>query len=800
MAEVRPDQRGRVEVRAREVGALEVRPDRFASARFACARFAPTRLAPTRFARLRLAPERFAWARFAVFRVARERFASVEEAPARFAKARFALSRRARVSSRAQGWPWPGWLGEVAPVRSAPARLALRRSACARFHRARSACGQDVHACFGAILQLERGGEWVAASATAERPTATARGMIEREARRTAAKPIPSTRATDSRPRAAEPFDEARVLTRRESRSIISCTTNLVQLVGQLSAVARRPRKLQPLLAAPAGITNRGGWMHRFRWPAGVAVLALMVAFGIVATAASSHRAVTKTITPSPVWTAAQLSAPAGDNWLEYYGSLNGNRYSSLNQITTSNVSALKQVWQMSLGTCTAAIIAGDPVIPGRTARGDQQPDELRLDGVEPGRGRRRALHDQRSAGPGLRDRRGDRRDHLELDALVRRRGPEQRGAVHARQRWPHAGRRSRRGQGLLRASRTAASSRSTRSPASRSGRPRSGRTRTTRRSPAPRSTSTAWSSPVTARATAAATARRSRPSGPRTARASGPGAPIPSPGQPGYKTWTNNGKGGNGSTLYGGGSFWESPIVDTNRNMLIVGTGNPEPWNSRGPGMNLYTDSIVALDLYTGHLKWYFQQVHHDLWDSDLPNNGVMFDGKFKVNGKMVTRPAVAYVNKVGMTFVLDRVTGKPLIPVKETPVPQNKAPGVNTWPTQPVPATQNVLFNPIGKDGIPCTTPTAVTSAGVPYATATAPDGKPYKIGCAYTPYDTTQYVVMPFEMMDWPASSYSPQTHSMITCGVTGRATAMEAIPAASQIAEHVRWPRREPPRRR
>ena len=172
----------------------------------------------------------------------------------------------------------------------------------------------------------------------------------------------------------------------------------------------------------------------------------------------------------------------------------------------------------------------------------------------------------------------------------------------------------------------------------------------------------------MTARATAAATARRSRPSGPRTAHASGRGARSRRPGQPGYKTWTNDGKGGNGSTLYGGGSFWESPVVDTSRSLLIVGTGNPEPWNSRGPGQNLYTDSIVALNLYTGQLKWYFQQVHHDLWDSDLPNNGVMFTGKFKVNGKTVSRPAVSYVNKVGMTFVLDRETGKPLIPVKET------------------------------------------------------------------------------------------------------------------------------------
>jgi alcohol dehydrogenase (cytochrome c) len=183
--------------------------------------------------------------------------------------------------------------------------------------------------------------------------------------------------------------------------------------------------------------------------------------------------------------------------------------------------------------------------------------------------------------------------------------------------------------------------------------------------------------------------------------------------------------------------------------------------------------------------MKWYFQQVHHDMWDSDLPNNGVLFTGKFKVNGKMVSRPAVSYVNKVGMTFVLDQETGKPLIPVKETPVPQDKAPGVNTWPTQPVPATQNVLFNPVGKDGIPCTTPTAATAQGVPFATATAPDGKPYKIGCAYTPYDTTQYVVTPFEMMDWPSSSYAPSIHSMVTCGVTGRATAQEQIPAESQV---------------
>jgi alcohol dehydrogenase (cytochrome c) len=510
----------------------------------------------------------------------------------------------------------------------------------------------------------------------------------------------------------------------------------------------------------------------------------LVVAFGIMSTAASSHTSVTKTITPSPPWTAAQLSAPAGDNWHEYYGSLNGNRYSSLNQITTSNVSSLKQVWQISLGTCSASVIAGNPVIPGAsrgatnnpTNCGSMESNPVAVDGVlytinaplgqvfaiDAATGANiwtytpsyanEILNNGRAFSPGSGGRMpgvavGEGKVFFGLPdgrlmALNQTNGQlVWQTSVGSFQNNAKVSSAPIYVNGLILVGDGSGDSGGN-SPSIQAFRAANG--------------GRVWS-----------------------------WSPIPSPGQPGYKTWTINGKGGSGSTLYGGGSFWESPLVDTTRNLVIVGTGNPEPWNSRGPGQNLYTDSVVALNLYTGQMKWYFQQVHHDLWDSDLPNNGVLFSGKFKVGGKTVTRPAVSYVNKVGMTFVLDRETGKPLIPVKETPVPQSKADGINTWPTQPVPATQDVLFNPIGKDGIPCTTPTAATGSGAPYATSTAPDGKPYKIGCAYTYYDTTQYTVMPFEMMDWPASSYSPQTHSMITCGVTGRATAMEAIPAASQV---------------
>jgi quinohemoprotein ethanol dehydrogenase len=524
--------------------------------------------------------------------------------------------------------------------------------------------------------------------------------------------------------------------------------------------------------------------MHRFRWPAGVALAALAV-FGVLSATASSSRVVTKAITPSPAWTDTQLSAPAGNNWLEYYGSLDGTRYSSLNQITTSNVSSLKEVWHMSLGTCTADIIAGTPVVPGApkgapnnpTNCGSMESNPLAVDGVlytanaplssvfaiDAATGTQiwswtpsyagEILNNGAAFSPGS----GGRRPGVAVgEGLVYSGLPDGRlvalDQVTGKLVWE-----------------TSVGS---------------------YKNNAKISSAPIYVNGIVLAADGSGDSGGNSPSLQAFRAANGARiwswSPVPSPGQPGYKTWTNNGKGGNGSTLYGGGSFWQSPLVDTKRHLLVVGTGNPEPWNSRGPGQNLYTDSIVGIDLYTGQMKWYFQQVHHDLWDSDLPNNGVLFDGKFKVNGKLVTRPAVAYVNKVGMTFVLDRTTGKPLIPVKETKVPQNHSDGVNTWPTQPVPATQNVLFNPIGKDGIPCTTPDAVTSLGTPYATATAPDGKPYKIGCAYTPYDTSQYTVMPFEMMDWPASSYSPQTHSMITCGVTGRATAMEQIPAASQVA--------------
>jgi len=496
----------------------------------------------------------------------------------------------------------------------------------------------------------------------------------------------------------------------------------------------------------------------------------LVVAGAGAASAGTSVPARTA-ITPSPTYTAAQLGAPAGDNWLMHMGNTKGWRYSSLTQINRTNVSTLKEAWHIHLGTCltkdaACGSLEGNAVVSDGTYYFQAPRGEVfAIDGAtgktlwkytpiyeaEP------RCTPTGSCEPGFNIGTGGRRPGVaiaegkvfaglsdgRLIALDQMLGGLVWEAVVAP--WRKGGKTSSAPiyvNGMVLVGDGAGDN---------------------------------GGNSATMQAFSATNGRRIWS-----------WAVIPSPGQPGYNTWAPPGN-GNANVNYGGGSLWESPLIDTKLNLAIFGTGNPEPWNSRGPGMNLYTDSIVALNLYTGALVWYFQTTHHDLWDSDLPNNGVMFTAKYKINGKAVSRPGVAYVNKYGMHFILDRATGKPLVPAPEVKVPQSSAPDVNTWPTQPVPQADNALFNKLNSSGLPCTDGTiSQTNAYVPYASATAPDGKPFKIACVYEPYDTTQYVVVPFEMMDWPASSYSPENKTFITCGVTDRATAFEQIPAASQVA--------------
>ncbi len=126
----------------------------------------------------------------------------------------------------------------------------------------------------------------------------------------------------------------------------------------------------------------------------------------------------------------------------------------------------------------------------------------------------------------------------------------------------------------------------------------------------------------------------------------------IPGPGEPGHETWEGD------SWKHGGGSSWMTGSYDAALNLVYWSIGNPAAdfWGGNRKGRNLYTDSVVALDADTGKLKWYHQQIPHDVWDFDTAYENVLVD--LPVKGAM--RKLLINVNKSGVTFVVDRTNGQ--------------------------------------------------------------------------------------------------------------------------------------------
>jgi quinoprotein glucose dehydrogenase len=148
----------------------------------------------------------------------------------------------------------------------------------------------------------------------------------------------------------------------------------------------------------------------------------------------------------------------------------------------------------------------------------------------------------------------------------------------------------------------------------------------------------------------------------------------------PAWKTWKA------GSALRtGAANVWSVISVDAERNLIFLPTSCPSPdfYGGERRGNNLYSSSVVALHASTGKLAWYFQVVHHDVWDYDVPAQPVLVN----VRRDRHEIPAVVVATKMGHIFVLDRETGKPLFPVEERRVPQGAAPGEELSPTQPFP-----------------------------------------------------------------------------------------------------------------
>ena len=154
----------------------------------------------------------------------------------------------------------------------------------------------------------------------------------------------------------------------------------------------------------------------------------------------------------------------------------------------------------------------------------------------------------------------------------------------------------------------------------------------------------------------------------------------IPRPGEVGYETWPKA-----AYKTATGLMPWPGQSLDENRGIVYVATKTAEPdfYGGERHGMNLFANCLLALDAATGKRLWHFQTVHHDLLDKDLPCPPVLLTVKH--GGKVVD--AVAQGTKHGLLFVFDRVTGEPLWPIEEKPVPQSDLRGEHAWPTQPFP-----------------------------------------------------------------------------------------------------------------
>lgn len=215
----------------------------------------------------------------------------------------------------------------------------------------------------------------------------------------------------------------------------------------------------------------------------------------------------------------------------------------------------------------------------------------------------------------------------------------------------------------------------------------------------------------------------------------------IPGPGEVGHDTWPSD----NELWRDGGAPVWNTPALDPELGMIYFSTGNAAPdYNgSQRAGDNLFSVSIVAVDVRTGEYRWHFQQVHHDIWDYDSPNPVVLFD--IEIDGE--SRKALAQAGKTGWVYVLDRSDGTPLIGIEERAVPQE--------PRQATAATQ----------------PYPIGDAFVPQHVDIAPEGfELVNQGRIFTPFWIERQVVLRpgvWGGANWPPSSFDPGSGYFFVC---------------------------------
>ena len=202
------------------------------------------------------------------------------------------------------------------------------------------------------------------------------------------------------------------------------------------------------------------------------------------------------------------------------------------------------------------------------------------------------------------------------------------------------------------------------------------------------------------------------------------------------------------------GGGVWTQPAIDTAMGLLYINAGNPSPVyeGTARHGTNLFTNSILALRLDTGKLVWYYQAIHHDLWDWDLVAGPIFFD--VNVGGKTIK--GVASAGKNCLLYLFDREAGQPINPIVETPVQTvTDVPGEQIWPTQPYP----------------------YTAKGVPMAPfcATFPiisdPEKAKRARPMYWPFSIKDFPIVAMGGSNYGSPAFSPRTNLLYVTGRSG-----------------------------
>jgi quinoprotein glucose dehydrogenase len=229
----------------------------------------------------------------------------------------------------------------------------------------------------------------------------------------------------------------------------------------------------------------------------------------------------------------------------------------------------------------------------------------------------------------------------------------------------------------------------------------------------------------------------------------------VPRAGEFGVETWENESWKYTGNT-----NVWSMMSADDELGYVYLPIGTPtnDFYGGHRHGDNLFADSLVCVNVETGKRVWHFQMVHHGLWDYDNPCAPNLLD--ITVNGQKIK--AVAQVTKQGFTYVFDRVTGKPIWPIEERPVPQSDIPGEKTSPTQPFPTRPAPFdYQGVSIDDLIDFTPEL-------RAAAVKEIGR-FRIGPLFTPQsldvpDGTQGTIeRPGEggAANWPGASVDPET---------------------------------------